>query len=144
LSEAADNEPPSATCESGVWVKGMTPAGRKPLRLEVERSAQGIVVRIRGTVGTEDAHRLQEKLEELAVGTAPLIVLDMEGMDFISSMGLAAIIAGHLKARRHDGEIRVVGARPAIAQLLETTRLTKLFTSFPTTEEALAAPRSRE
>jgi anti-anti-sigma regulatory factor len=56
-------------------------------------------------------------------------------------MGLGAIIAGHLRARRHNGEIRLARPQPAVMQLLETTRLTKLFCVYSGVDDALWAPR---
>jgi anti-anti-sigma factor len=120
----------------------MAPEVRKPLQVEVERTPLAVHVRIVGSASMDQAHRLQERLEELVAHRDPLIVLDLSGMDFISSMGLGAIIAGYLRARRHDGEVRLAAPRPAVYQLLETTRLTKLFGVFPTVQEAIHAPRA--
>jgi anti-sigma B factor antagonist len=119
----------------------MTTATRNRFRLEVERNGPAAVVRIRGTAGTEEAPDLQEKLEELTFQRVPVIVLDLGAMDFISSMGLGAIIAGHLRARKYQGEIRLASPSPAVAQLLETTRLTQLFGIYPTVQEALQSSR---
>ena len=119
----------------------MATTNRKPLRLELETAEGTAVLRVIGSAGVDQAQRLQEKLEELAAKRVPLVVLDLGAMDFISSMGLGAIIAGHLRARRHNGEIRLACPQPAVWQLLETTRLTKLFAVFPSVQEALQAPR---
>ena len=122
----------------------MTSASRKRLQLELERKSSAVLVRLIGSAGMEDAPRLQEKLEELASPKGSLIVLDLSGLDFISSMGLGAIIAGHLKSRQRGCEIRLASPRPVVLQLLETTRLTKLFGVFPSVEEALRSPRAAE
>ena len=119
----------------------MAAAAAKPLRLELERRDDAAVLRVIGSAGVDHAQRIQEKLEELAAQRLPLVVLDLGEMDFISSMGLGAIIVGHLRARRHNGEIRIARPQPAVVQLLETTRLTRLFGLYATVEEALAAPR---
>jgi anti-sigma B factor antagonist len=113
---------------------------RKPLRLELERVGTATIIRISGSASMEEAYRLQEKLEDLATQRVPLIVLDLGAMDFIASMGLGAIIAGHLRARRYNGEVRLACPSPAVAQLLEMTRLTKLFSVFDSVREALQAP----
>ena len=120
----------------------MATAARKPLRLELERRGDCAVLRLIGSAGIEQAQRIQERLEELAAQQAPLVVLDLGEMDFIASMGLGAMIAGHLKARRYNGEIRIARPQPAVMQLLETTRLTKLFPVFDSVEEAVQAPRA--
>ena len=66
-------------------------------------------------------------------------MLDLHEMDFICSLGLGAIINGHLKSRHHQGQIRLVGPVPPVRELLETTRLTKLFGIYDSVEQALTA-----
>jgi len=71
-----------------------------------------------------------------------VIVLDLSEMDFICSVGLGAIIIGHHKSRRHDGEIRLVNPQPAVRRLLEATRLTKLFPLYAGVEDAVKGPQA--
>ena len=97
------------------------------LRLELRETGSMAVVGIHGSAGMDEADTIRIQLEELTAKHVPLIILDLSDMDFISSLGLGAIIAGHLKTRHYEGEIRLVNPQPAVRRLLETTRLTKLF-----------------
>jgi len=114
----------------------MTP-GHKPLKMDVAEAGGANVVTIVGSVSTGDAGQLRELLEELAGKRIPVIVLDLGQMDFICSLGLGAIITGHLKCRHHQGQIRLVNPTEQVSDLLETTRLTKLFPVYETVDEAL-------
>ena len=96
-----------------------------------------IVLKIIGSAGMEESDLLREKLNELAGLKCPIIVLDIHEMEFICSLGLGAIISTHLKCRHYDGQIRLVGPQPAVLRLLETTRLTRLFTVFSSVDDAL-------
>ncbi|MHC4293994.1 MAG: STAS domain-containing protein [Planctomycetota bacterium] len=109
----------------------------RSLTLEVQESDRAVIVRIRGSVEISDAEAVQARLEELAKRKTPVIVLDLSGMSFICSSGLGAIIVGHLKMRKHEGQLRVVNPQPAIRELLETTRLNKLFPPYNSVEQAL-------
>lgn len=102
------------------------------------------VVRLRGSCTMEVAAELGEELLSLASKPVRLLVVEMSALDFIESTGLGGIIAGHLRVRRNHGELRLVAPRPAIAQLLELTRLTQLFRIFDSVEAALAAPLTQE
>jgi anti-anti-sigma factor len=115
----------------------MSPTADKPLTFDVKRSPRAAVVRISGSASMNEADKLRERLETLAGEKFPLVVLDLSGLDFICSLGLGAIILMHLKNRHHDGQIRLVAPQPAVQELLETTRLTKLFPIFPTVEQAV-------
>lgn len=115
----------------------MTPIEHKPFVLTVQRRDRSVVLKISGSVSITEAEPLREKLEELIAEKVPVIVLDLSEMDFICSMGLGAMISAHLKCRHHCGQIKLVNPTPAVQELLETTRLTKLFGVYDTVEEAL-------
>jgi anti-sigma B factor antagonist len=110
-----------------------------PLQIDTERRGPDAIVRLRGSVSIAQAESLRQKMESLASEEIPRIVLVLSEMDFICSAGLGAIISGHVKSRHHQGRICLVNPTPAVRQLLETTRLTKLFGVYETVEQALAA-----
>ena len=118
----------------------MTDSSRnKPLRLNVTKREGAAVMTVSGSVSMAEADRIREKLEELADEKVPVIVLELSRMDFICSVGLGAIIVGHLKCRHHSGRIKLVSPIPSVRELLETTRLTKLFDIYDSVEEALSS-----
>ncbi len=110
----------------------------KTLKLDVEQLDAGVVVRVVGSVSIQEAALLRDELTAIAAQKVPFIVLDLEQMDFICSSGLGAIILAHVRIHRHDGEIRIVNPQPAVRQVLETTRLTKLFPIFSSLAQATA------
>jgi anti-sigma B factor antagonist len=116
----------------------MTASAPKPLQLKVARHPGGVVVTVSGSVAMIEAERLRTALESLASEEVPVIVLDLTRMEFICSLGLGAIISGHLRCRHHQGQIRLVNPTPAVRELLETTRLSRLFTVFDSVEDALS------
>lgn len=113
-------------------------SGHKGLKMEQQRAGSAAVVKISGSAGMEEAEFLRRELEALAGRKSPVVVLDLSDLDFISSLGLGAIISMHLKSRHHGGKIVIVHPRPAVQNVLETTRLTQLFPIFPTIDAAIA------
>ncbi|MCK4600924.1 MAG: STAS domain-containing protein [Phycisphaerae bacterium] len=111
----------------------------KKLKLDVQETAAATVVRVCGSAEMSEAEKLRTQIDELASRETPVIVLDLSEMDFISSSGLGVIISGHLKCRRHNGQIKLVNPTLAVMELLETTRLTKLFSIYKTVDEAIAS-----
>lgn len=114
-----------------------SPVTDTPFAIDVERRAGAAVVRLSGACTMEVAAKLGDCLRGLAAEALSPIVLEMSGLDFIESTGLGGIVAGYLRARRHDGEIRLVAPTPPIRELLELTRLTQLFPIHETLAEAL-------
>ncbi len=111
----------------------------RPIRIDVSHAGSTIVVHIHGSATMNYSSQVQDTLEDLAAKQVPVIVLDLSDMDFICSVGLGAIITGHLKCRHHNGQIRLVNPQPAVRKLLETTRLTKLFPIYDNLEDAVAS-----
>jgi anti-sigma B factor antagonist len=114
------------------------PLRDSPFSIEVEQRPGAAVVRLTGSCTMNVAGQIGERLVQIASDAVPLIVLDLSRLDFIESTGLGGIVAGYLRSRRHNGEIRLAAAQPAIRQLLELTRLTQLFRLYESLPAALA------
>ncbi len=113
--------------------------GDRPFSIKVERSPSDAVVRLAGSCTMVVAGQLGETLLRLASESVRIIIIDMSELDFIESTGLGGIVAGYLRLRRMQGELRIVGPRPPIRQLLELTRLTQLFALHESVESARKA-----
>lgn len=111
---------------------------RENMQLMVQMYEKSAVIKVSGSAGMSEAHQLLEQLEELSTQKVAVIILDLSEMDFICSMGLGAIISGHLKSRHHQGVIKLVNPQNSVMELLETTKLTKLFTIYSSIEQAMA------
>ena len=107
------------------------------LVLDVSRRGPASVVRLVGAVGMVEASMLSRQLEELVQQPGCVVVLDLEHLDFMCSSGLGALLNAHAKARPFQGRLSLANPSPMVMRLLETTRLTSLFTVFPTVDAAL-------
>ena len=116
----------------------MTSGTDRPLTLDVREMGSAVVVAVGGSADMQDSERLRTALNDLADREVARIVVDLSDMDFICSAGLGAIIAAHLRVRHYEGSLSLVNPRPAVRELLETTRLTKLFAIHEDVDHALA------
>ncbi|MHC4591370.1 MAG: STAS domain-containing protein [Planctomycetota bacterium] len=69
----------------------------------------------------------------------PRVLIDLSGLEFMDTSGLATLIEAHLTAERNGGKIVLFGLRPLVAELLEVTRVTELFSICETQQDAIAA-----
>ena len=72
----------------------------RPLEMEVRREGPAAVILIHGSAGIQDAEQIGSALQDLTAKQSTPIVLDLSDLDFICSVGLGAIISGHLRTRR--------------------------------------------
>jgi anti-sigma B factor antagonist len=60
------------------------------------------------------------------------VVVDLDGVSFLDSMGLGVLVGGLRRARGGGGDVVLVCSAPRILDLLALTRLDRVFATFPT------------
>lgn len=70
------------------------------------------------------------------------ILVDLSAVGFIDSTGLSAIVSS-LKLLGKHGDLTLCGLTPAVQNLFELTRMTKVFRIFTTRSDAVAALSTR-
>ncbi|NLE58216.1 MAG: STAS domain-containing protein [Planctomycetes bacterium] len=114
------------------------PAPSEAFRITVEQRGDCAIAKLSGSANMDVSGNLQDRLYELIDLPIKRLVLDLSDLDFMSSVGLGAIIAAHLRSRLHDCEIQLVGPQPRILELLNLAQVTRLLGVFKTLDEALA------
>lgn len=69
--------------------------------------------------------------------TSPL-VLDLSGVDYISSIGLRALILADRQVSAQHGQMVIAALMPFVAEVFNISRLNMVFRIFSTTEAAIA------
>ena len=111
----------------------------EPMDVEVRRSADASVIRLAGEIDMLTTPTLRTKVTEELQEGPPVLVLDMLGVEFLGSSGLALLVEALDESRNRQVALRlVVDSRP-VSRPLQATGLTDLFDTYPTVEDALAA-----
>ena len=97
------------------------------------------VVRVSGSASMDSGSELRDRLVSLTDASTRRLVLDLADLEFINSLGLGGIVAAHLRLRSKQSEIHIAAPQPAIRELLDVTRLTKLFPVHDSVEHAMAS-----
>ena len=67
------------------------------------------------------------------------IVVDLSGVTYIDSAGLAALIAAMQTVEDYGGKFSLAGLQETIFNIVESLRLDQVFQIFPDVDAALAA-----
>jgi len=76
---------------------------------------------------------------EASTRAGQAIVLDMSGMEYVSSAGLRCFMLAAREAKERNSRILVAAMQPVVAEIFQISRFNLVFEVFPTLLEALAS-----
>ena len=76
--------------------------------------------------------------EYAIVQLSPVVVVDLDRVEFIDSSGLGALVRARRKAQEHGGDVVLAGADEQVREVLALTNLADLFPVYPSVAEAVA------
>jgi anti-sigma B factor antagonist len=108
------------------------------LKISVRVVARATVVDLEGTVDLKNSPTLRATLFE-TVPTTSRLALNMSGVRYIDSSGIATLIEVLKKARDLNKEFVLFGLGPAVHDVLKLTHLLGVFRIFDSEEHAVEA-----
>ena len=105
------------------------------------REDKGIVIlEPKGKImGGPDATLLHDKLHELISQGKKKVVIDLAKVDWMNSTGLGILISGLTTMRNNGGELKLANVTEKIQSLLIITKLSTVFESFESVDQAAAS-----
>jgi anti-sigma B factor antagonist len=104
----------------------------------VEKLISGVMVldlRGRITLG-EETEALRERVRQLVEAGHTQLILNLEEVRYIDSVGLSTLVASYTSARRQGGNVKLLKLTKRVHDLLQITRLSTVFEIFDTLEDA--------
>lgn len=98
------------------------------------------IIRLAGNLlGGPDASALKSKLHELADAGNTKVVVDLSGVEFMNSSGLAMLIGSLTTMKNTGGDLKIANASEKITTLIKVTKLAGMFHNYSSVEDAIAA-----
>ena len=113
-----------------------------PFECRVTETTWGVLLRLEGEAGVRAVDRMQFILMRLVARRTPLVVVDLSGVTFLSSLAMGALVGFSRDLGRWGGRVKLAAIPPLICESLKTSRLHTLFEICATVEEAQAAAGS--
>jgi anti-sigma B factor antagonist len=95
------------------------------------------VVTARGQLDVATAPRFRQDLLEAQYGGSTRVVVDLDGVEFLDSMGLGVLVGALKRARTHDGELVIACRRERLLHLFELTGLDRVLRIVPDVADLL-------
>lgn len=110
------------------------------MQIDVADNNGVTVVRPGGArVDLQVAPEFRTALLQLIEGKHHRLVIDLSDVHFVDSSGLGALVSAlkTLKLLKSDGDVRLANVQPPVVALLEIIRLHRVFSSYPSVEQAV-------
>ncbi|MBN1663952.1 MAG: STAS domain-containing protein [Deltaproteobacteria bacterium] len=96
------------------------------------------VVTVTGRMDAVSAPQYQEKLNEMIAGGTTAVVVDFDGLDYISSAGLRGILATAKALKVKGGQIRFANVKGTVKEVFEMSGFGSIFQVHDSVAAALA------
>ena len=102
------------------------------------------VISLAGEVDLYTAPDFKQQLLEVIGQGAKHVVVDFSDTTFIDSTTLGVLVGGVKRLRSNDGQLSLVCSDRNITKIFEITGLDRVFTIYPTREEAVSKLRATD
>jgi len=110
------------------------------MEINTQRFKHCALINVKGRVDSYTASKLSDEMEALNKDGCYKIVLDLSGLEFMSSAGLRALLIGQKTAKRYNrGEIVLAAVPKRIYEAIELAGFVPLFKFFNETTKAVGS-----
>lgn len=107
------------------------------MKIDVRDEGKVTLLRLSGDLDATSAPRLTEELDRLWGEGRRQFVLDLDGVPFIDSGGLSALVRLFKRVRGQTGRLGLAALQPTVRRMFELTRLERSFDLYADVAEAL-------
>ncbi len=94
------------------------------------------MLELSGELDYHSSPELREKLTELTVKQASKILVNLSGVDYMDSSGIATFVEAFQKAKRYQGRLILAALTPTVRGVFEIAKLDSIFEITSTVAEA--------
>lgn len=96
----------------------------------------GAVLTLAGSMSFDDGPTLEAHVARLVETKPALVAVDLTGLNFVSSVGIAALVSLHRAVHAYGGSTRLVGPTARVFDVLDKSRIVEFMPVYPSIERA--------
>jgi anti-sigma B factor antagonist len=105
------------------------------LRIAVAHDDERVVLSLDGELDMASAPLLQRAIEDVELAGKPMVVLDLQRLEFIDSTGLRIILSARKRCGERDQKLAVTRGSPQVERLLSVTGMAEHLDTVPAADE---------
>ena len=109
------------------------------LTVEIVPNSNATIARLIGAADLNGSPELDRKLLGLSAQRPKVLIFDLSGLTFISSLAMGSLINVAHGLSKHGGKVAIAGAQPLVAEALQRIRMEAILPMYATVDDAAAA-----
>jgi anti-sigma B factor antagonist len=109
------------------------------VEISTESFKRADLITVSGRIDSSNASELDSALSDVTDNGRHNIVLDLSGIDYMSSAGLRAIVGSYRECRSHGGDVRIANPSERMAEVFDLAGLTAIFTIYDDSTAAVGS-----
>lgn len=106
--------------------------------ISVKYQNENVILRISGSILGEDRIELSDKIQELVDNGGKNVILNLQDVDLMDSVGLGMLVALRASLQRREVKLLLSNVDRSVRSLLLITKLNNVFDLYDSEDEALA------
>jgi len=95
------------------------------------------IIEVKGEVDLYNVSELKKALFSITDGSNPNVVVDMQGINYMDSSGIGALVAGQKKMRAHNGKFALINIHEDVLNILKLATLDKFFKIYESEDDLI-------
>lgn len=113
-------------------------ADEQGIKVKTETVGAAAVITPEGDIDLSRSPTLRTTLRQAQANKPAKLVIDLVGVDYMDSSGVATLVEALQIARRNNTKMILCGMKDRVRSIFEIARLDTVFTIMPTRDAALA------
>lgn len=109
------------------------------MEVQVRESGSATLVSPRGRLDGTTVKVFQEHLAGAIAGEGKVVIVDLSGLEYISSAGLRAVLSGSKTLQARQGRLLLAGLKGMVEEVFKMAGFYDLLPIFASQEEALGS-----
>lgn len=111
------------------------------MEVHVRNHERAAIIEVQGEVDLYTSPRMREAIIQTASDKTPMVVVDLSGVGYMDSSGVATLVEGLQFSRGYGGAFRLAGLGGAVREVFKFAKLEKVFEIYPDANRALAGAK---
>ncbi len=111
------------------------------MKLEEKRVGNVAILTLKGRLDAYSSNELERSISALIDDGSVRLVLNFDGVDYISSSGLRVMLTSLKRLKKEEGDLKLACLKPYVKEVFDIAGFTQLFNIYEQEEEAVNSSR---